>query len=223
MSRYWDCNFLIKSDQHVEIRDLLIEYPDDIDMINTLVFYYEIFRYNAIKVMETLLNDFNLGITNNLYTALVNNVSKIKINMIELLLQYGLDLNKKIENKSIFQHLIYGASQNERIDLFKFLIDINIDIDYNTAFTIACNAGNYEIVQYLIDINVIDINQIDNQLFRAIVGKSIMLIDILMKAGANPCNMDKLMPITSNHPWHNTIDMLINNGLDPITMIKMIS
>jgi ankyrin repeat protein len=218
-----------KSENNLQKLKDLVEYLEDVDYMiyDRYSLLFTTVSYNKFDLVEMLLElGANTEIQNPrgetpLYLACDSN--KININMVELLLKYGAEINKIIRFGG--DTVLRAAISMESIEKIKLLLDYGADPNLgddknNSPLQVVASSRYFDeweiiklLLQYGADINSTNVVGVTPLFFACLVQNDIN-IDILLEYGADPYILNNENQYIMNNPMiHDNIKEYVGNKM----------
>jgi ankyrin repeat protein len=218
-----------KSENNLQKLKDLVEYLEDVDYMiyDRYSLLFTTVSYNKFDLVEMLLElGANTEIQNPrgetpLYLACDSN--KININMVELLLKYGAEINKIIRFGG--DTVLRAAISMESIEKIKLLLDYGADPNLgddknNSPLQVVASSRYFDeweiiklLLQYGADINSTNVVGVTPLFFACLVQNDIN-IDTLLEYGADPYILNNENQYIMNNPMiHDSIKEYVGNKM----------
>jgi len=129
------------------------------------------------------------------YSPLVFAASKSDLNKVKALIAEGYNVNASFKNWTPLLQAVQGGE----LEIVRTLLDAGADIEQrtqkNTPLFSALKKAHFDVIKLLIergaDLNVRDYDTLQTPIGRTVAYSEFSLTELLLKAGANPCVLDR--------------------------------
>ena len=219
--------FFIRRDDFNPIKKLFIEYPDD--LYNTRIII-DIIVHNATETFLMLLKEFGFQINQELGLKLIGRFHSIKLPMLELLVDNGLNLWTKNSdpnickiNVTVGESILYFACRSGQVEIIKYIINCGISVNAmeGNAFYAICEHEKYDIIKFMID-SGLNTLYLDHALYYATKKKYLPMVKLLIRAGANISNIGSFINDNYDKNAYECLQFLLDSDTEVGDILKIL-
>lgn len=178
--------------------------------IGNLIRYHKDYK----KVIELFINN-NIDFSQ----SCSEDVNKQRLYSFKIISQ--LELSNDVTN-CISDYLFEEACLSDNPAIVQYLVSLSFNPNTNNGFLYACIYGNDSVINYLLTLYITN-DRMDQGLYVSLRAKRWSTAKLLLQYGSNPNNLVNIYNEDEDANQNEAIDMLIDSGVNPSLLIKIIS